>query len=174
MSEEEWRDVVGYEGIYRVSSIGRVWSKPRQGTQGGYLTIRLDKQGRPITMLRRDGYESQQVRVHRVMALAFLGPCPPGMDVKHINGITDDNRIENLHYCAKSKPVEYHRGDHGNKKEECLRGHRFTASNTYIPSDGKRRCKECQRIRDAETRKRRRKAREIILEQQMKRKAISR
>lgn len=34
--------------------------------------------------------------VHRLMLEAFVGPCPPGMECRHLNGVADDNRLENL------------------------------------------------------------------------------
>jgi hypothetical protein len=42
-------------------------------------------------------------RVHRLVALAFLGPCPPGYQVNHKNGVKYDNRIENLEYLTPAE-----------------------------------------------------------------------
>lgn len=38
MPREEWKDVPGFEGLYKVSNYGRVYSCPRCGTKGGILT----------------------------------------------------------------------------------------------------------------------------------------
>lgn len=103
---EEWRPVVGYEGLYEVSDCGNVRSLDTfVRTKGGVL--RLAK-GR-IRKLQRDddgymrvelygGKKPKLVGVHRLVAEAFI-PNPDNKEqVDHINGVRDDNRIENLRW----------------------------------------------------------------------------
>lgn len=106
-----WRSVPGYEGIYEVSSSGDVKSiarlipRSRNGakavpelikkpviTRCGYLRVRLWKNG-----------ESKDWAVHRLVALAFIGPAPWGHEVCHANGVKTDNCIENLRWCTKEE-----------------------------------------------------------------------
>lgn len=91
---EEWRDVVGFEGRYRVSSLGRVFSAYKddvlEGTkpQGPYTyhTVRLYKNGK---MHGR--------AVHKIMAEAFLGPRPsPVHQVRHLDGDHTNNQLDNI------------------------------------------------------------------------------
>lgn len=103
--DEVWLSVPEWEGIYSVSSFGRVrregrmcgryqkkfWLEPRIlicGPNGdGYPTVRLcDKDRR------------WHVKVHVLVALAFIGPRPDGMFVCHWDGVKTNNCIENLRY----------------------------------------------------------------------------
>ena len=42
---EQWKDVVGYEGLYQVSNYGRVMTTRRQGTQGGFKSLTENEDG---------------------------------------------------------------------------------------------------------------------------------
>lgn len=152
---EIWCQIPHYEGYYEVSNKGRVRSLPRivkrgKGTlrvsgkiistwrtpPGNYQTVALCKNG---------VYE--KVRVHRLVLLAFAGPCPSGMVACHNNGIIDDLRIENLRWDTKSANAidcVKHGGNYQSNKTHCIRGHEFTSKNTYInPSSGGRQCRQC-------------------------------
>lgn len=117
---EQWKPVKGYEGIYKVSNIGRVNSLKygkekilKPGKNGsGYLFVYLWKNGKYKMFL-----------VHRLVATAFL-PNPEGFEqVNHKDENPSNNCIENLEWCtpkynsnygtrterqaaSKSKPVE--------------------------------------------------------------------
>ena len=96
--KEEWRDVVGYEGLYEVSNFGRMKSLSRKGRLGdsfiggskdgaGYLQIALYK-NRVRTFKN----------IHQIVAIAFLGHIPSGHSivVNHINGDKIDNSVKNI------------------------------------------------------------------------------
>ena len=104
--DEEWRPIIGYEGSYEASSLGRIRSVQR--------TL-IDKQGRPNTkpgkVLRPDvnnsGYLSiklfadnraRRLSVHKLVTGAFYGPRPEGLLIRHLNGDCRDNRVGNLRY----------------------------------------------------------------------------
>lgn len=116
MSIEEWRPVVGYEGLYEVSSIGRIkriqiYGRPIQrflsSNKGkrGYIPINLCKNGK-----------SKKELIHRIVLTAFRGPPLPTHESCHSNGIASDNRIENLRWdthvsnCADRKTHGTHAG----------------------------------------------------------------
>lgn len=100
----EQRDIPEWPG-YRVDSEGGVWTNwtkdhthkavramgwrrlQPQRTKRGYLHVSLYRPGTGVV---------RQFRVHRLVLLAFVGPCPAGMEGCHLNGIPDDNRIANL------------------------------------------------------------------------------
>lgn len=100
---EEWRPVVGFDGHYSVSSLGRL----RSDKTGKYLSLNsLMASGYVKASLHRDGVR-EQTSVHRVVAKAFLDN-PEGLDeVNHLNGDKTDNRVINLAWCSRSENVDH-------------------------------------------------------------------
>lgn len=99
----EWRPVVGYEGYYAVNNLGAIWRiKGVRGRAPGLCKLYGDSgYGYLRVSLSRDGLDRVK-RVHRVVAEAFLGSCPPGMEVCHGPGGRFDNRVANLRYDTHS------------------------------------------------------------------------
>lgn len=97
---EIWRDVVGYEGYYQVSNLGRVYGVPRKGKPGGgFPKIYIRKQcGYPWVSLCTPHYGVKKKAVHVLVARAFLGPRPEGYDVSHEDGVKTNSRLSNLKY----------------------------------------------------------------------------
>jgi len=158
--EEEWRPVVGYEGLYEVSSLGRVRTVPRviMRSNGVPQTIpgRIHKtltggQGYPRVCLRYGARDNLHY-VHRLVAEAFLGPAPRGKpNVLHWNDIPDDNRVENLRWGSQkenSDDQSRNRGYWNAKKTHCPHGHEYNERNTHRdPRTGRRHCRECRKAR---------------------------
>lgn len=102
----ERRPVVGYEGLYSVTSDGRVWSLPKKSrTEGRRLKSALSRGGYPYVCLFKQG-GGRQIKnrtIHRLVAEAFL-PRIDGKDhVNHLNGTKNDNRLCNLEWCTPSE-----------------------------------------------------------------------
>src|SRR5689334_18665916 len=96
--DEKWADVYGYEGAYRVSSIGRVMSLARKRSDGRSVPSRILKlsrhrDGHLRAALSRDG-ATKLFFVHRIVLESFVSTCPPGMQGCHNNGHPGDNRVE--------------------------------------------------------------------------------
>lgn len=101
MTAERWRAIPGWAG-YRVSDLGRVKTvtrKLRDGRTAGGIVLKLEigTAGYPMANLHRNGRRRRQY-VHRLVMRAFVGPCPPGMEVRHLNGDRLDCRLVNLEY----------------------------------------------------------------------------
>lgn len=119
MSTETWRPVVGFEGRYEVSDLGRVRSLSMRlvvySKQFGRLVERHHKgrirklskntKGYPIVTL---GSEKGHTKaVHKLVAIAWLGPYPEGAEVNHKNGIKTDCRKDNLEYVTGKQNVAH-------------------------------------------------------------------
>lgn len=103
---EEWRPVMGFEGLYEVSDQGRVKSLPRTGRQAPeyVLTPKSGSRGSRggkcyyrVALRDADGKPHTRA-VHRIVAEAFLGPKPKGQLIRHGLGGPYDNRVVNLCY----------------------------------------------------------------------------
>lgn len=103
-TQENWRPVVGYEGIYEVSDLGRVKRiKPEANTYNGrILTIATFKRGYQYTTLLKQG-KPRKHRIHRLVLAAFVGPIPEGYEVNHIDGNRANNSLSNLEYVTHSE-----------------------------------------------------------------------
>lgn len=111
----EWRDVVGYEGSYQVSSHGEVRSVDRRSTTiygikrsltGKVLSPTVSKKGYSIVSL----FVTKKINayVHRLVARAFLGEFN-GLEVNHKNGIKTDNRLGNIELVSHQENVKHSR-----------------------------------------------------------------
>ena len=104
---EEWRAVVGYEGWYEVSSLGRVRSiKLRQGARLGVLRLSRNRHGYLYVWLCRSRV-NVCVKIHRLVAAAFIGKLSGKLEVNHLNGVKDDNRVENLDITTRSENMRH-------------------------------------------------------------------
>ena len=97
---EVWKDVVGYEGLYQVSNLGRVKSFQKKSaiilkqslTNKGYKDVRLNKKG-----------ICKHKLIHRLIAEAFI-PNPENKPfIDHINTVKTDNSIKNLRWTTRTE-----------------------------------------------------------------------
>jgi hypothetical protein len=154
-THETWRPIAGWESLYEVSDLGRVRSLPRQtpnGMRGGKILkpVARNKYGHVRVSLHASGRSSMLRQVHQLVAEAFIGECPDGMEPRHGDGDPGNNAASNLSYGTKSENCldSVRHGTHRNaRKTHCLRGHEFTPENTWYLQGG-RRCKTCKRARD--------------------------
>jgi len=105
-TNEVWLPVIGYEGIYEVSDFGRVRSLARAiGSCHGSTRRIPEKILKPIVTAKgyrqvnlcKDGVK-KVFRLHRVVAVAFLGPVPDDHEVAHNDGDRANNALLNLRH----------------------------------------------------------------------------
>ena len=108
---EIWKDVVGYEGLYKVSNLGNVKSVEKVDRRGWHrqekqLLLQNNKTGYLQVGLRINGKE-RKFLVHRLVAMAFLENTNNYEMVNHKNCIKNDNRVENLEWCDEKYNSNY-------------------------------------------------------------------
>lgn len=122
LKKEIWRPVNGFAGYYEVSNFGNVRSinrkKEHNTAKCGFISIdgKLLKQaisakGYRIVYLSKHG-KMKTVRVHRLVALAFLPQVSGKNQVNHIDGNKQNNRLDNLEWCNNSEN-QIHAWKHG-------------------------------------------------------------
>lgn len=115
---EEWKDISGYEGIYQVSSFGRVRSvdrivngpKTKKKIKGRMIVLRNHGSGYKTVNLWKDN-NFHIAYVHRIVAEAFI-PIQEGKhEVNHIDNCKSNNNVDNLEWCThQENGFHAHRG----------------------------------------------------------------
>lgn len=157
---EEWLPVTGYEGLYSVSSLGRVRTegRGRGRTSGRILKASPAVNGyRVVTLWRLN--KPRTTYVHRMVCVAFHGDAPEGRDiVLHGDGDPLNNLPENLRWGTvadnSADTIRHGRMNNGQSdKTHCAQDHPYDEVNTYW-YQGHRSCKICMRQRTREWRER--------------------
>lgn len=125
---EKWKTIDGFDGNYQVSNFGNVrnlnWRSPGVVRK---LTPAYDKDGYRIVCLSASDGTQKSIRVHRLVAAAFLDCFDDSMTVNHKNEIRSDNRIENLE-CLTIKE----NNNYGNRNNRISKSKRNTNCKTVI------------------------------------------
>jgi NUMOD4 motif/HNH endonuclease len=112
-----WKSIPGYEGLYEVSSKGRVRSLDRTvphkrfgewTLKGKVLEPRRDSSGYIFYALSKDG-KVKDAWAHTLVALVFIGERPKGIkgeEIRHLDNDKDNNHYKNLCYGSRSSNQE--------------------------------------------------------------------
>lgn len=119
-----------------------------------------------VQTLRSDGYlvvhipNAKQELSHKLTTAAFLGVCPPELEVRHGDRVRSNNNLINLCYGTTRDNAQdamkdgTHQGAVMSAKTECPEGHEYSPENTYIhPTTGSRHCRTCRTIYHREYRR---------------------
>lgn len=118
---EIWKSVIGYEGLYEVSNMGRVKSLERNIVKGrgGLCKIEerilksgKDKDGYPQVVLCKEG-KRKTCKIHRLVATAFIDNPNNLPQINHIDEIKTNNCVDNLEWCDCKYNINY--GSHNEK-----------------------------------------------------------
>lgn len=165
-----WAPIPGFEGRYEASDSGLIrsldrvietrngsrWKPGQPGTPG----IRRLK-GRVLRPGKIGSLEHLHVvlagrvdrTVHSLVLEAFVGPCPEGMEARHLDDNPTNNHLSNLVWGSRSEnsydairnDKHFHAG-----LTHCKRGHELTPENTQRHENSERRtCLACRRERQA-------------------------
>ena len=122
---EEWKDIEGYEGMYQISSYGRIKSIPRRTANGKCKYERILKQQTDKRGVKRIGlhnnYKKKTFQVHRLVAEAFISNPNNLPDINHKDENPSNNKIDNLEWCNK----EYN-NNYGSRNKKISEAHKGT------------------------------------------------
>lgn len=107
-----WKDIPGWEGLYQISENGIIKSIFRKVKSSRWIPVRrvdekilkprYDKNGYLRVGLNSEGRQKMHP-VHRLVGLTFIPNPENKPQINHINGVKDDNRVENLEWCTASE-----------------------------------------------------------------------
>lgn len=157
---ETWLPVVGYEGFYEVSDMGRVRGVDRltRDSRGWTRAIKgriripcAQKSGHLGVSLSKDG-DTRVERVHRLVLTSHLRPPMAGEVCRHLDGDPANNHIGNLAWGSvqeNTRDTVRHGHHHLTLRRECPRGHKLEAPNlvAFELKHGHRKCRACHRGR---------------------------
>ncbi len=114
--EEIWEDIIGYEGRYQISTLGRIksYDKHLRGVhnckrfiKGKICKLTHNKKKYTVVNLYDSASNPKTFLVHRLVAIQYIINSDDQPCINHKNGVKDDNRVENLEWCT---PLEntYH------------------------------------------------------------------
>jgi hypothetical protein len=143
-----WKPVPGCPG-YEASDEGQVRSIDRAGPGGRtylgtVLATRVSNSGYQLVDLR-DAQGARRTRtVHRVVLEAFRGPCPPGLECRHLNDEPADNRLANLAWGTKTENAQ-DKFRLGNRQRAAAKPERLCVrcGTALEPGRGGKRCHGC-------------------------------
>lgn len=146
-STDQWRQIPTHPD-YEITPSGQI----RRIGSTRILKPALSIDGYPHLSL---GSQSKNNRVHRLVAVTFLGPCPVGYQVNHKDGDRANPNLDNLEYVTASGNSKHAVGRIGEwgsvrtiagahrAKTQCPQGHPYDEANTFILKSGGRSCRRC-------------------------------
>ena len=109
MRAERWLPIVGHEGLYEVSDLGRIRrSAPGISTHVGKV-LKQDRTARGYMNIKlcKKGAMGNKSLVHSLVMRSFIGEYPDGKEVNHKDGNKENNSLSNLEYVTGAENVRH-------------------------------------------------------------------
>lgn len=107
MTDEKWKDIPEFEGLYQASNYGNIKSLKRATTSGRVLKQYVSPHnGYAYVTLSKNNIQKQR-RVHKLVMLAFHGIYDSSLQINHKDGNKVNNHIDNLELCTGSENMRH-------------------------------------------------------------------
>lgn len=104
---ESWKNIDGYDGLYKISNLGRVKSSPNKSNHNGEMILKQsDVMGYRCVCLYKNSV-AKMFKVHRLVATAFLENTENKPQVNHIDGNKLNNNANNLEWVTASENTKH-------------------------------------------------------------------
>lgn len=118
-TEEVWKDIHGFEGLYQVSNMGRIKHlKGYNHKEDFILSPTINSKGYLYVSLSKNS-SVKKYFIHRLVAINFIENTNHYEEVDHINGIRNDNRLKNLRWCSRKQNCNFPLYKYNSSKEGC-------------------------------------------------------
>lgn len=106
--KEIWKDVVGYEGLYQISNIGRIKSLNYNKTKKENIMKQRCVKGKEYFSIgiMKDGV-SKEYKIHRLVAIAFIPNPDNKPQINHKDSDPKNNNVENLEWCTSAENIQH-------------------------------------------------------------------
>ena len=108
---EEWKDIPGYEGLYKISNFGNfkkirfinnICNIPKEK----YISKKYNNKGYEIVILYKNGTSKTKL-LHRIVASLFLSNYSKDLEVNHKDGNKKNNNVSNLEMVTRKENVRH-------------------------------------------------------------------
>ena len=131
--QETWKDIPGYEGLYKVSNTGKVKSMNYRHSDVPRILATLDNgYGYRRVRLYNVNKKYKYYSVHRLVWEAFMGSIPEGLQINHLNENKADNRLENLSLCTQKENTNYGTRNKRASEKNCKRIQMLDKNNNIL------------------------------------------
>lgn len=105
---EIWKPIINYEGLYEISNYGKIKRFNRDKRYKSFKILKpqkTNKYGHKHIDLTKNNIRDSHL-VHRLVLETFVGPCPLGMECRHLDGNPSNNRLDNLRWGTRLENMQ--------------------------------------------------------------------
>jgi hypothetical protein len=129
---EKWVDIVGYEGLYSISNLGRIASHHRDECRILHPTTHRTNRYSYVNLCRNG--IAKLFRVHVLVAKHFLPNPNSLLEVNHKDEDKSNNRVDNLEWCSRQYNINYGTGRERQRVKMCKPVVQYSKTGTHIRS----------------------------------------